>query len=102
MTTPSRNTAPTDASERLRLVGRMQTCALYNFDSVEMVECKHALWNEIATALRIPVVAADRNAVIEECAQLIESGAGMADLIDQEKLDQQAAYIRALTTRSQP
>ena len=38
-----------------------------------------------------------RESVIEECAKLIESGAGMADLIDQEDLDQQAKYIRALS-----
>ncbi len=37
-----------------------------------------------------------REATIEECAKLIESGSGMADLIDQEELDQQAKYIRAL------
>ncbi len=36
------------------------------------------------------------NDAIEACAKLIESGAGMADLIDQEELDQQAKYIRAL------
>ena len=36
------------------------------------------------------------NEAIEACARLIESGAGMADLIDQEELDQQAKYIRAL------
>lgn len=38
-----------------------------------------------------------RKAAIEECAQLIESG---ADLIDQDELDQQAKYIRALSTPS--
>jgi hypothetical protein len=37
-----------------------------------------------------------REAAIEECAKLIESGAGMADLINQEELDQQAKYIRDL------
>jgi hypothetical protein len=37
-----------------------------------------------------------RLATIEECARLIESGAGMAGLIDQDELDQQARYIRAL------
>ena len=41
-----------------------------------------------------------RLATIEECAQLIESGAGMADLIDQYELDQQAEYIRALALPS--
>lgn len=39
-----------------------------------------------------------RGAVIEECARLIESGAGMADLINQDDLDQQAKYIRALAS----
>ncbi len=43
-----------------------------------------------------PVASDVRTATIEECAKLIESGAGMADLIDQEELDQQAKYIRAL------
>lgn len=40
-----------------------------------------------------------RAMAIEECASLIQSGAGMADLIDQELLDQQAEYIRALILR---
>jgi hypothetical protein len=39
---------------------------------------------------------AGREAAIEECAKLIESGAGMADLIDQDELDEQAKLIRAL------
>jgi hypothetical protein len=34
-----------------------------------------------------------REATIRECAELIKSGAGMADLIDQDELDQQAKYI---------
>jgi hypothetical protein len=33
------------------LAGRADACALYNFDSVEMVECKHELWAKIIAAL---------------------------------------------------
>lgn len=36
----------------------------------------------------------------EACAKLIESGAGMADLIDQDDLDQQAKYIRAIASNT--
>lgn len=72
----------------------------------------HDLVVRAAAALRAPAVDArpsreareketTRLATIEECAQLIESGAGMADLIDQDELDQQAKYIRALSDKGE-
>lgn len=40
------------------------------------------------------------NEGVERVAELIESGAGMADLIDQDDLDEQAKMIRALSDTS--
>lgn len=34
------------------LLAKAEQCALYNFDSVEMIECKHALFQEMMDALR--------------------------------------------------
>lgn len=36
------------------LLAKVEQCSLYNFDSVEMVECKHALWNAMLDELRAP------------------------------------------------
>jgi hypothetical protein len=34
------------------LADKAEKCALYDFDTVEMVECKWALWQDIINALR--------------------------------------------------
>lgn len=48
----------TEREDRLALAERAAQCAIYNFDSVEMVECKHLLWVEMIAALRLsPVMA---------------------------------------------
>lgn len=40
-------TTQPDRQDSDGLLARASGCAIYNFDSVEFVECKHALWNEI-------------------------------------------------------
>lgn len=74
---------PTDDARAL--ADRAKTCALYDFDTVEMVECKWALWEEIINALRrtAPVAGRDREALtlawnvrrntVEECARELEA-----------------------------
>jgi hypothetical protein len=47
-------TGPAMTTTAQAVLERAEQCALYNFDSVEMVECKHALWEEIVAALRMP------------------------------------------------
>jgi hypothetical protein len=45
-------------TDRAALADRMKACAFYDFDSVEMVECKWAMWEEILNALAQPSPAA--------------------------------------------
>ena len=43
---------PENAGEREEILARAEQCPLYNFDSVEMVECKHELFKAMIDALR--------------------------------------------------
>jgi hypothetical protein len=60
---------------------------------------KHELVSEWLRKVRYEATVRARKAAIEECAKFIESGAGMADLIDQDELDEQAKMLRKLATR---
>lgn len=50
MTDETRQT-PAATVSHASLIERMKKCAFYDFDAVEMVECKWAMWEEILNAI---------------------------------------------------
>lgn len=83
---------PTEPTKEMITAGDMLT---YSQERFKVSEVYRAMVSA-ASPPEQPAPLRGRDEAIEECAKLIESGAGMADLIDQEELDQQAKYIRAL------
>lgn len=56
-----------------------------------------SVWPDDVKAVEDALRAHSFNDGVEAAARLIEDGAGMADLVEQEFLDQQAKYIRSLS-----